>query len=265
MANSWLRLWHDMPNDPKWRTVARLSGEPISLVLAIYTHLLVDASRNVTRGHVTVTPEDLASALDVTEAQIEAVLASMEGRVIADGYLSGWENRQVKREDQGDEESGVKSAAQRKKEQREREKQAKEAAEDQAKKAAGHAMSRNVTLDKDKDKDKEKNTGESAKRATKKCPDDFLITEAMQEWAATECPGVATEAATRKFRDYTFKTAMTDWAATWRNWIRSDYERLPKATSGETAYQRSMREKMERDFPNLTNKGQHHGSAALLG
>ncbi|EOB0003140.1 hypothetical protein, partial [Escherichia coli] len=20
MANAWLRLWHDMPNDPKWRT-----------------------------------------------------------------------------------------------------------------------------------------------------------------------------------------------------------------------------------------------------
>ena len=25
MANSWLRLWHDMPNDPKWRTIARKS------------------------------------------------------------------------------------------------------------------------------------------------------------------------------------------------------------------------------------------------
>ncbi|ENU2244993.1 hypothetical protein ACWNUG_005487, partial [Escherichia coli] len=23
MANAWLRLWHDMPNDPKWRTIAR--------------------------------------------------------------------------------------------------------------------------------------------------------------------------------------------------------------------------------------------------
>ncbi|ENT9428360.1 hypothetical protein QSD88_RS19685, partial [Escherichia coli] len=24
MANAWLRLWHDMPNDPKWRTIARV-------------------------------------------------------------------------------------------------------------------------------------------------------------------------------------------------------------------------------------------------
>ena len=26
MANAWLRLWHDMPNDPKWRTIARVTG-----------------------------------------------------------------------------------------------------------------------------------------------------------------------------------------------------------------------------------------------
>ncbi|EEV0545208.1 phage replisome organizer, partial [Escherichia coli] len=50
MANAWLRLWHDMPNDPKWRTIARVSGQPIATVMAVYIHLLVSASRNVTRG-----------------------------------------------------------------------------------------------------------------------------------------------------------------------------------------------------------------------
>ncbi|HAF1587689.1 TPA: phage replisome organizer, partial [Salmonella enterica] len=49
MANSWVRLWHDMPNDPKWRTISRISGQPVSLVQATYIHLLVSASRNVTR------------------------------------------------------------------------------------------------------------------------------------------------------------------------------------------------------------------------
>ncbi|ENB5641076.1 hypothetical protein ABH220_005106, partial [Escherichia coli] len=74
MATSWLRLWHDMPNDPKWRTISRVSGQPIATVMAVYVHLLVSASRNVTtchdvsrRGHIDVTTEDLASALDVTE------------------------------------------------------------------------------------------------------------------------------------------------------------------------------------------------------
>lgn len=150
MANQWLRLWHDMPNDPKWRTISRQSGQPISLVLAIYTHLLVDASRNVTRGHVNVTQEDLASALDVTEAEIDAVLIAMDGRVIENGYLLGWEKRQPKREDQGDTESGAKSAAERKRGQRERQKK------DQSSESVTqcHDESRNVTLDKDKDKDK---------------------------------------------------------------------------------------------------------------
>lgn len=44
MANSWLRLWHDMPNDPKWRTIARRSGQSIGNVIAVYLHVLVNAS-----------------------------------------------------------------------------------------------------------------------------------------------------------------------------------------------------------------------------
>lgn len=152
MAIQWLRLWHDMPNDPKWRTIARISGQPISLVKSTYLHLLVDASRNVTRGHATVTPEDLASALDVTEPDIQAVLDAMQSRVLDGMTLLGWETRQPKREDSGDENTGVKSAAQRKAEQRERERITKELADV----TKGHEASREVTLDKDKEKEKEK-------------------------------------------------------------------------------------------------------------
>ncbi|GAB2471933.1 hypothetical protein GCM10027082_24310 [Comamonas humi] len=149
MANQWLRLWHDMPTDPKWRTIARHAKQPLCLVQAVYLHLLVDASRNVTRGHVDVTPEDLASALDVTEDEIQAVLTAMEGRVLSAGELSGWSKRQPKREDAGDDETGAKSASQRKREQREREKLTSGSPEN----GACHAESRNVTLDKDKDKE----------------------------------------------------------------------------------------------------------------
>lgn len=153
MSNQWLRLWHDMPTDPKWRTIARVSGQSISLVQAVYLHLLVDASRNVTRGHVTVTTEDLASALDVTDEQIAAVLSAMEGRVIEGQVITGWDRRQPKREDAGSPETGAKSAAQRKREQRQRERE-------EAGAGGSHDGSRGVTQchareDKDKEESKE--------------------------------------------------------------------------------------------------------------
>ena len=95
----WLRLWHDMPNDPKWRTIARQSKQPIALVQAIYLHLLVDASTSETRGNADVTVEDLASALDVDDEQVEVVLSSMQGRVLEGRYITGWDKRQPKRND----------------------------------------------------------------------------------------------------------------------------------------------------------------------
>lgn len=159
-TNSWLRLWHDMPNDPKWRTVARVSKQPISMVISVFVHLMVDASRNVTRGHASVTPEDLASALDCEEQQIEAILFAMQGRVLDGMRLCGWDVRQPKREDSGDPERGVMSAAERKRAQRQREKDAIKNApaesdvttRDDGAQAVSHAASREVTLDTDTDK-----------------------------------------------------------------------------------------------------------------
>ena len=167
MANQWLRLWHDMPTDPKWRTIARHAKQHIGLVQAVYLHILVDASRNVTRGHVDVTVEDLASALDCDESQIQSILDAMQGRVMDGSTISGWDKRQPKREDSGDAESGAKSSAQRKKEQREREKLAAESGDF----FAGHDASRDVTTDKDKDKDTDKEDEEAkASLSTAKLP-----------------------------------------------------------------------------------------------
>ena len=163
----WFRLWHDMPNDPKWRTISRASGQPISTVLAVALHLMVDASRNVTRGHVTVTAEDVASAIDVTDDAVEAIFSAMQGRILNGDRLTGWDRRQPKREDVGDYEGGVKSAAQRKREQRAREKMEAEG------KHGGdvtrcHAMSRDVTLDKDKDKETDKDKDKEADKDKEK-------------------------------------------------------------------------------------------------
>ena len=99
---NWCRLWHDLPNDPKFRTIARVSQQSTANVISVFIHLMVDASANATeRGRTQPNAEDLASALDLRTEQVETILAAMEGRVLLSGRLTGWEKRQPKREDGG--------------------------------------------------------------------------------------------------------------------------------------------------------------------
>lgn len=88
-----------MPNDPKFKTIARISKRPITLVISFYVHMLVEASKHKVRGTVDLSTEDIASALDVDEEEIKSVLDAMQGRLIDGNRLSGWEVRQPKREE----------------------------------------------------------------------------------------------------------------------------------------------------------------------
>lgn len=144
MAESWVRLWAGMTTDPKWQTIARKSGQPRALVIALFTHLMLEANEAEERGRLDgLNIEDAASALDCDEEAVEAILAAMQGRVIEDGGLSGWDKRQPKREDAGNAASGAKSAADRKREQRARE--AAEQAEKSRDVTTCHDVSRDVT------------------------------------------------------------------------------------------------------------------------
>jgi hypothetical protein len=172
MANSWLRLWHDMPNDPKWRTIARVSKQPISAVIAVYVHILVIASNAIERGRTqNVCSEDLASALDLEVDQIEAILEAMQGRVLDGDMVSGWKKRQVEREDGSAERAKAWRLAQK-----------------EAKQTEANATERKQTPDKDTDKDKEViNTPIPKKRTSKPkattLPEDFSISERVVNWA----------------------------------------------------------------------------------
>jgi len=155
MANSWLRLWHDMPNDPKWRTIARASKQPISLVISVYLHVIVNASNATERGRTqNLCSEDLASALDVSTAQIEDVLEAMQGRVLDGDSVSGWSKRQVDRED---------GSAERAKAWREAQKQQKRTQPNATERTA-NANELQIRLDTDKDKDTEKKRKEEERR-----------------------------------------------------------------------------------------------------
>lgn len=110
-----------MTTDPKWQTVARKSGQPRYLVIALFTHLMLEANEADDRGSLgSVDVEDVASALDCDEEAVEAILQAMEGRVIEGGRLSGWDHRQPRREDSGSEKSGALSSTERSRLHRER-------------------------------------------------------------------------------------------------------------------------------------------------
>lgn len=113
---SWVRLWLDMPTDPKWRVIARKSGQPLPCVIALYTYMLTIAGCADQPGSIAdLNVEEAAAALDMDEDAVSSILDAMETRVTDAGRLSGWEKRQPKREDDG--------AAARKRAQRERDKE----------------------------------------------------------------------------------------------------------------------------------------------
>lgn len=99
----WVRLWHDMPTDPKWRVIARKSGQPLPCVLAVFTLMLTNASSNSNqRGCLLAWDnEDAGAALDMGAEEIEAIYDAMQGKVLDGDHLTGWERRQPKREDSG--------------------------------------------------------------------------------------------------------------------------------------------------------------------
>lgn len=65
---------------------------------------------------------------------------------------------------------------------------------------------------------------ESRRRATRKCPPSFVVTAEMVAWASERATAVNLEHETAKFRDHTFKAAISDWPGAWRNWIRKAAE-----------------------------------------
>jgi hypothetical protein len=73
---------------------------------------------------------------------------------------------------------------------------------------------------------------EKHKRASKRCPKDFEITDDMKTWSAKECPNVNLERQTAVFRDHEFKNARKDWPATWRNWMRRAQDEYRPGASG---------------------------------
>lgn len=107
---SWVRLWLDMPTDPKFRVIAKRSERPLSEVVALYTYMLTVAGKRTgtERTHANSdergelfgwSDDDAAAALDIETAHVVAIFDAMQGKVLDGKRLAGWEKRQPKRED----------------------------------------------------------------------------------------------------------------------------------------------------------------------
>lgn len=238
----WCRLWADMPNDPKWRTIARTSDQSIGNVIAVFLHMMNCASTQTNASERGFThgwnDEDVASALDLKTEQVAAIRVAMQGRVLDGAWLKGWDRRQPIREDE-------KSAA-RGKAFREREKLRKEAEQDEsqdkanAEKTEANASKREKALEVEVrgEVEKESRASKNSDARATRLPADWSPSESDIKFCTTERKDLVVTEVAKRFVDYWIsiagpKARKTDWSATWRNWVRSERAvTKPSAASG---------------------------------
>ena len=99
-AGYWLRLWTETPNDPKFRSIAKLSGQHITVVLSVFMHMLCCAKNSSEQGTlIGWVDDDIAAALDLDPEQVGAIRTAMQGKILDGDVMKSWEKRQPNRDD----------------------------------------------------------------------------------------------------------------------------------------------------------------------
>lgn len=152
MTTAWLRLWHDMPTDPKFRVVARRAGRPLCEVLAVFVLMLTNASSNASaRGKLQHwSDEDAAAALDMDADHVTAIREAMAGKTLDGEELTGWSKRQPQREDW--------TAPKRQKQWRERNATSRNVTPEKRKKTQRNAPYKDTDTDTDTDAEEEEDS-----------------------------------------------------------------------------------------------------------
>lgn len=204
----WVRLYHDMPADPKWRVIAKKAGQRIGDVIAVYVFMLTNASSNTEKRGVThnLVTEDIAAAIDLGEADVGAILGAMEGKVVRNGELLGWEKRNPKRED---------SSTDRVRKHRETQRNAE--------KRPDKSRTEEDT-DKKKDSAASQPPPRSARKVTSTIPDGFphqsAKDAALGYWAGRGRMDLLVDDEAEKFRSHHIShgNRMADWDQAWVTW-----------------------------------------------
>lgn len=151
--NDWFRSWHGAPTDNKWLLIAKRAGVKPIHVSGTFWALLDYASQHSDRGSIVgFDIETFALFAGMEEDHVSRIVTQLcDKGVIVDGHIANWGKRQPKREDD--------TAAERQQRRRAKNggnppKPTSPDTPDRPLNGAGHAMSRNVTLDTDTDTDK---------------------------------------------------------------------------------------------------------------
>jgi len=103
----WFRWWHGTLTDPKFKSIARKSGQPFTVVITMWVALLEYAS-NVTHGDARVTRGDVTNfacddydvLLEVEDGVCSKILEAFAAKgMIVDNSVTQWDRRQSKRDD----------------------------------------------------------------------------------------------------------------------------------------------------------------------
>lgn len=96
MSMEWYRAYHNMPNDPKLKVVARRCKQPMAFVVAVWVCVLDAASQHDPRGVIEIDPEEVAVTLDMEMETVEAIMSALTSKNLIDddGNLVNWDKRQ---------------------------------------------------------------------------------------------------------------------------------------------------------------------------
>lgn len=96
----WVRWYIGTHADPKWRVVAADAGVAVTAVVAVWGAMLENARSSKTPGALEGWNDRVVGApLDLTGEQVAAIRQAMQGLTLEGETLTGWEDRNPKRED----------------------------------------------------------------------------------------------------------------------------------------------------------------------
>jgi hypothetical protein len=91
----WLRLYNETAANPDWRMVALDTGQPVHVVVAVWTAMLCHASAANPRGTLAGwNDKRTAAMLDLSAEHIDAIRQAMQGVSLDGERLSAWDDEQ---------------------------------------------------------------------------------------------------------------------------------------------------------------------------